>query len=79
MAQAVSDAGECQRRGVLCGSAVDRPVHGETLTVGDANFALGDELVMGGGYQTERVPGQPDTWAGEIFFAGPVQLLADER
>jgi hypothetical protein len=61
--------------------AVRRPASwdGQTLTVGDGSFALGDELVMGGGYQAERVPGQPDACAGETFFASAVQLLADER
>ncbi len=61
--------------------AVARPARwdGQTLTVGNASFALGDELVMGGGYETDRVPGQPDACAGEIFLAGSVQLLADER
>jgi hypothetical protein len=61
--------------------AVPRPASwdGETLTVGDASFALGDELVMGGGFNAERVPGQPDDCAGEIFFTSSVQLLADER
>ncbi|MDQ0744155.1 hypothetical protein QFZ62_001463 [Clavibacter sp. B3I6] len=60
---------------------VPRPASwdGETLTVGDQSFALGDELDMVGGYAQERQPGQPDDCPGETFFAGGVGPLADER
>jgi hypothetical protein len=60
---------------------VPRPASwdGETLTVGDESYALGDELVMGGGYATKRLPGQPTDCPGETFFASGVGLLADER
>jgi hypothetical protein len=60
---------------------VPRPASwdGETLTVGDQSYALGDELVMGGGYATKRLPGQPTDCPGETFFASGVGLLADER
>lgn len=61
--------------------AVARPASwdGEVLTIGDERFALGDELVMGGGFRTERLPGQPDECSGETFFTHSVQHLADER
>jgi hypothetical protein len=60
--------------------AVARPASwdGETLTIGDESFALGDELVMSGGYRANRLPEEPDECGGKTFFADSVQLLADE-
>ncbi|RII94896.1 hypothetical protein [Clavibacter californiensis] len=59
---------------------VPRPAtwDGETLTVGDQSFTLGDELDMVGGYAQNRQPGQPDDCPGETFFASGVEPLADE-
>jgi hypothetical protein len=59
--------------------AVVRPASwdGQTLTVGERSFALGDSLSMGGTYRTELIPGQPDECTGETFFAHSVQLSSD--